>query len=147
MIARKLHGFVEKYQPQVRIPDNKGTEKENSSTSFTSPLMQILGLLEALTNANKDGRMVINKQQARAVIVAGGTMEPVSSFKEQLFYAAGVPPERILQYSCGHVIEADQLLPIAVRRGPSGLELDFTYQHRDTANMVGNKAIAEDFIS
>ena len=49
--------------PFYLVTDNKGTEKENSSTSFTSPLMQILGLLEALTNANKDGRMVINKQR------------------------------------------------------------------------------------
>ena len=69
---------------------------------LSSPLMLIEGFLEALTNANKDGRIVINKQEllshaslkflllnpvvhfseivsdARAVIVAGGTMQPLN---------------------------------------------------------------------
>ena len=69
---------------------------------LSSPLMLIEGFLEALTNANKDGRIVINKadllshsslkflllnpvvhfseivSEARSVIVAGGTMQPLN---------------------------------------------------------------------
>lgn len=194
-ISKKLHGFVEKYQPSLvkrvevktkpepptwalskflkEISQSKenitsdtgattdsGETKQTSQSSFTSPLMHIEGFLEALTSANKDGRIVINRQdvttksslkflllnpavhfadvvsEARAVIVAGGTMQPLTEFKEQLFYAAGVPPERILEFACGHVIPSEQLLPVAMARGPSGHELDFTYQSRDTPQMM-----------
>ena len=36
----------------------------------------------------------------------------------------------------GHVVPSEQLLPIGLARGSSGLELDFTYHNRDTAHMV-----------
>lgn len=36
----------------------------------------------------------------------------------------------------GHVIPRDHLLPIALGRGSSGLQLDFTYQSRATPAMV-----------
>jgi len=36
----------------------------------------------------------------------------------------------------GHVIPPDQLLPVALARGPSGLQLDFTYQSRATRETV-----------
>ncbi|KAK2177258.1 hypothetical protein NP493_610g02000 [Ridgeia piscesae] len=194
-ISKKLHGFVEKYQPSLvtrvevktkpepptwalskflkEISQSKenvtsgtaettdsGQPKPTSQVSLTSPLMHIESLLEALTSANKDGRIIINRQdiatksslkflllnpavhfadvvsEARAIIVAGGTMQPLTEFKEQLFYAAGVPPERILEFACGHVIPSEQLLPVAMARGPSGHELDFTYQSRDTPQMM-----------
>ena len=38
--------------------------------------------------------------------------------------------------SSGHVIPPDQLLPIALTKGPSGVDLDFTYQSRDTPKMA-----------
>lgn len=34
---------------------------QESQVAMSSPLMHIEGLLEALTNANKDGRIVVNK--------------------------------------------------------------------------------------
>lgn len=197
MIAKKLHGFIEKYHGQVNTAAEKKKEnaepttwalsnflteinqskesshsaeseekpqdpsvKQESQVAMSSPLMHIEGLLEALTNADKDGRIVVNKletlskssvkflllnpavhfaeilSEARSVIIAGGTMQPVSEFKEQLLFATGLKPERILEFSCGHIISADQLLPIAMARGSSGLELDFTYQSRATPEMM-----------
>ena len=38
------------------------TNMEEYSALFSSPLMHIEGFIEALTNTNKDGRVVINKQ-------------------------------------------------------------------------------------
>ncbi|XP_071504230.1 ATP-dependent DNA helicase DDX11-like [Diadema antillarum] len=189
-IARKLNGYVEKYQPaaikvsvpekpkasgmtqflqeiskrkdqakEVPVPSSAGREQEEPHF-FSSPLMHIEGFLLALTNANKDGRVVVNKQEllshcslrfqllnpavhftdvvkeARAVIVAGGTMQPVEEFKHQLLVCAGVLPERITEFSCGHVIPPEQLLPIALSKGPTGLELDFTFQSRDSPKMM-----------
>ncbi|XP_064609498.1 ATP-dependent DNA helicase DDX11-like [Liolophura sinensis] len=135
-------------------------ERKDTYSSMRSPLMHIEGFLEALTNADKDGRVVVSKQnvlskssvkflllnpavhfvsvveQCRAVIVAGGTMQPVSEFKDQLFHAVGVKPDRILEYSCGHVIPGDQILPVALARGPTGVALDFTYQSRNNPELL-----------
>ncbi|XP_012945666.1 ATP-dependent DNA helicase DDX11 [Aplysia californica] len=70
-------------------------------------------------------------REARSVVVAGGTMQPVSEFKDQLFHAAGISPARVMEFACGHVVPGSQLLPMAVARGPSGQTLDLTYQNRD----------------
>ncbi|KAK6975607.1 ATP-dependent RNA helicase DDX11 [Biomphalaria glabrata] len=187
-ISKKLHGFVEKYQEaEVKTEESpcsgvskflqeinllKGkqdntnpqtsavTSDHQQASYMSSPLMQIESFLEALTNADKDGRIVTHKEavlsqstlkfimlnpavhfisvlkEAKAVVVAGGTMQPVSEFKHQLFHAAGISPERILEFSCGHVIPGRQLLPLVVTRGPTGVTLDFTYQTRDKPHMV-----------
>ncbi|KAK7496398.1 hypothetical protein BaRGS_00012320 [Batillaria attramentaria] len=131
---------------------------------LNSPLMHIESFLLALTTANEDGRVVVNRQnlmsrssikflllnpavhfadvlqEARAVVVAGGTMQPIDEFKEQLFYAAGIQPDRILEFSCGHVIPADNLLPLTLASGPTGTTLDFTYQARDNPKLVSEHA-------
>ncbi|XP_012940455.1 ATP-dependent DNA helicase DDX11, partial [Aplysia californica] len=184
-ISKKLHGFVEKYQDSEVNADEEpksavsgltkflqdiqaSTQKESSAVSeacgkpdpqksgyMSSPLMQIESFLEALTNADQDGRVVVNKlaklgasslkflmlnpavhfvsvlREARSVVVAGGTMQPVSEFKDQLFHAAGISPARVMEFACGHVVPGSQLLPMAVARGPSGQTLDLTYQNRD----------------
>ncbi|GFS04447.1 ATP-dependent DNA helicase chl1 [Elysia marginata] len=126
----ELHGFVEKYPEtdvrlvktndspsvsgltkflqEIRSPKEINTSLEatvdstqqTSQPTMSSPLMQIESFLDALTNADQNGRIVINKQtkvgqsslkflmlnpavhfvsileKARSVIVAGGTMQP-----------------------------------------------------------------------
>ncbi|XP_068701537.1 ATP-dependent DNA helicase DDX11-like [Montipora foliosa] len=153
MISKKLNGFIDKYQ-SAQI---NSVEEANQSSS--SPLQIIESFLDALTNADKDGRVVVNKQgrlstsslkflllnpavhftnivkEARAVVVAGGTMQPMSDFKDQLFTCAGLPNENIAEFSCGHVIPAEHLLAVALDRGPSGKELDFTFQSRDCSEL------------
>uniref|UniRef100_A0A3Q2DTL7 DEAD/H (Asp-Glu-Ala-Asp/His) box helicase 11 n=1 Tax=Cyprinodon variegatus TaxID=28743 RepID=A0A3Q2DTL7_CYPVA len=125
-----------------------------------SPMMQVEGFFLALTNSNTDGRVVLNKQgtlsessvkflllnpavhfaqvlkECRAVIIAGGTMQPVSDFKQELLLSAGVKEERITEFSCGHVIPPENILPLVLCAGPSGQELDFTYQNRDSPRMM-----------
>ncbi|KAJ8028374.1 ATP-dependent DNA helicase DDX11 [Holothuria leucospilota] len=137
--------------------------KANPSSDFveaSSPLMHIESFLQALTNADKDGRVVIYRKdllsqsslkflllnpaihfkevvnQARSVVIAGGTMQPLDEFKHQLFSCADVPPERILEFACGHVIPPDHLLPIALAQGPSGRQMDFTFQSRNKPEML-----------
>ncbi|KAJ3888732.1 helicase C-terminal domain-containing protein [Lentinula edodes] len=61
--------------------------------------------------------------EARAVIIAGGTMSPISDVQNQLF--SHLPPERITSFSCGHIIPPENVLTVAVTKGPSGRELDF----------------------
>ncbi|KAK7097155.1 ATP-dependent DNA helicase DDX11-like [Littorina saxatilis] len=137
-----------------------GRQNDRTAPVLKSPLMHIEGFLLALTTANDDGRVVISRQtllsassikflllnpavhfadvlqEARAVIVAGGTMQPISEFKDQLFHAAGLPSHRIMEFSCGHVVAPDHLLALTLAVGPTGVPLDFTYQARDSPRLL-----------
>ncbi|NWY01672.1 DDX11 helicase, partial [Nothoprocta ornata] len=185
LISRKLFGFVERYGAPMVVKTNKEKEKlaglqnfllslqqgsdkegdlpaeaESDQLRSASPLMQIEGFLSALTNANQDGRVILNRQgtvgqsslkflllnpavhfakvvkECRAVIIAGGTMQPVSDFREQLLCCAGVDPARIVEFSCGHVIPPENILPLILCSGPSNQQLEFTYQTRDLPQMM-----------
>uniref|UniRef100_A0A8C7GCA8 ATP-dependent DNA helicase DDX11 n=1 Tax=Oncorhynchus kisutch TaxID=8019 RepID=A0A8C7GCA8_ONCKI len=139
-------------------PGQQGAAEDRELAA--SPMMQVEGFFMALTNANTDGRVVLHTQgththtnfsflllnpavhfaqvlkDCRAVIIAGGTMQPVSDFKQELLFSAGVGAERIIEFSCGHVIPPENILPIVLCSGPSGQELEFTFQNRDTPHMM-----------
>uniref|UniRef100_A0A3B3ZXQ4 ATP-dependent DNA helicase DDX11 n=1 Tax=Periophthalmus magnuspinnatus TaxID=409849 RepID=A0A3B3ZXQ4_9GOBI len=126
----------------------------------TSPMMQVEGFFMTLTNNNTDGRVVLHRQatlsessvkflllnpavhfaqvlrEARAVVIAGGTMQPISDFKQELLFSAGVEEGQIAEFSCGHVIPPENILPIVLCSGPTGQELEFTFQNRDSPSMI-----------
>nr|CAD7598697.1 unnamed protein product [Timema genevievae] len=141
------------------------SEQDSAHPAYTetisaNPLLSVLSFLESLTNHSEDGRIVCSRQttvgkgsvkflllnpaahfsdvvkEARSVIVAGGTMQPLEEFKEQLFLSAGADISRIVEFSCGHVIPPENILPMAVTVGPSGKQLDFSYQARNTLAMI-----------
>jgi len=70
------------------------------------------------------------------VIVSGGTMEPISEFKDQLFNFNGDNSDRIVHFSCGHVVPPNNILPWIECSGPTGKQLDFSYQERTSIKMV-----------
>uniref|UniRef100_A0A4W6DAJ5 DEAD/H (Asp-Glu-Ala-Asp/His) box helicase 11 n=1 Tax=Lates calcarifer TaxID=8187 RepID=A0A4W6DAJ5_LATCA len=143
----------------VASADQQGSVEAEKVLS-ASPMMQVEGFFMALTNSNTDGRVVVHRQgtlsegsvkflllnpavhfaqvlkECRAVIIAGGTMQPVSDFKQELLFSAGVGDERIAEFSCGHVIPPENILPLVLCSGPSGQELDFTFQNRDSPRMM-----------
>ena len=57
-------------------------------------------------------------------------MQPNSEFQFQLFGAAGAPQNRIMTFSCDHIIPPDHILPLVLTRGPSNKELDFSWGNR-----------------
>ncbi|XP_069821453.1 ATP-dependent DNA helicase DDX11 isoform X2 [Dendropsophus ebraccatus] len=187
MISRKLFGFTEKfrgaavinpvkegakaaaglqqYLQNLRSPgegaaDGSQEVSEADAVRSASPLMQIEGFLSALTNANQDGRVLVQLQgslaqsslkflmlnpavhftqvlkDCRSVIIAGGTMQPVSDFKQQLLVAAGLEVDRIVEFSCGHVIPPENILPIVLCCGPTNQQLEFTYEKRGLPEMM-----------
>nr|XP_020467998.1 ATP-dependent DNA helicase DDX11-like [Monopterus albus] len=143
----------------VSSADQQGSVEAEKVLS-ASPMMQVEGFFMALTSSNTDGRVVVHRQgtlsessvkflllnpavhfaqvlrECRAVIIAGGTMQPVSDFKQELLFSAGVGEERITEFSCGHVIPPENILPLVLCSGPSGQELDFTFQSRDSPQMM-----------
>ncbi|XP_022432993.1 ATP-dependent DNA helicase DDX11 isoform X2 [Delphinapterus leucas] len=160
----KLSGFqhfLQSLQPGVTAaPAAPAEEGEDKAPRPASPLMHIEGFLAALTTANQDGRVILSRQgslsqsslkflllnpavhfaqvvkECRAVVLAGGTMQPVSDFREQLLACAGVEAERVVEFSCGHVIPADNILPLVICSGPSNQQLEFTYQKRELPQMM-----------
>ncbi|XP_014785658.1 ATP-dependent DNA helicase DDX11 [Octopus bimaculoides] len=93
-------------------------QNTNEPPEMRSPLMHIESFLKALTNADKDGRIVLNRKnllsvssikflllnpavefkcivnEARAVVVAGGTMQP-------LYHPVSVTSDVHLESCCG----------------------------------------------
>uniref|UniRef100_A0A665VJA8 ATP-dependent DNA helicase DDX11 n=1 Tax=Echeneis naucrates TaxID=173247 RepID=A0A665VJA8_ECHNA len=149
-----LNRFLQTLQT-ISSPDQQGSLEPDKVLS-ASPMMQVEGFFMALTNSNSDGRVIVHKQEGsvkflllnpavhfaqvlkecRAVVIAGGTMQPVSDFKQELLFSAGVGEERITEFSCGHVIPPDNILPLILCSGPSGQQLDFTFQNRDSPQMM-----------
>jgi chromosome transmission fidelity protein 1 len=68
-------------------------------------------------------------------------MQPLAEFRDQLFLSAGGTAERLTEFSCGHVIPPENILPIALAAGPSGKQLDFAYQSRTLPVMVSSHAL------
>ncbi|CCJ29870.1 unnamed protein product [Pneumocystis jirovecii] len=80
--------------------------------------------------------------EARAVILAGGTMEPMDDFIYQLF--PYLQKEKIHRFSCGHIISPDHLCAIIVSTGPTRKEFIFNYEKRnndDILNELGSALI------
>uniref|UniRef100_A0A4X1UHK0 DEAD/H-box helicase 11 n=1 Tax=Sus scrofa TaxID=9823 RepID=A0A4X1UHK0_PIG len=153
--------FLQSLQPGVtEAPAAPVEEEEAGAPRPASPLMHIEGFLAALTTANQDGRVILSRQgslsqsslkflllnpavhfaqvvkECRAVVIAGGTMQPVSDFREQLLACAGVEAERVVEFSCGHVIPPDNILPLVICSGPANQQLEFTYQKRELPQMM-----------
>ncbi|XP_078076411.1 ATP-dependent DNA helicase DDX11 isoform X2 [Mustelus asterias] len=158
-----LENFLQKLneKPIGQVaPHEQEEDLEKEQPVMASPMMQVEGFLFALTSTNQDGRVVIQRQgtvsqssmkflllnpavhfaevvkECRAVVIAGGTMQPVEDFKAQLLLASGVSADRLAEFSCGHVIPPENILPIIVCSGPSGQQLEFTYQKRDKPQLL-----------
>lgn len=141
------------------IDKNKKTleEKPSSKVKFpipNNPLLAVISFLQSLTYSYDDGRILLikspEKQQckmqflllnptsnfsdivneARAVVVAGGTMKPISEFRDRLLIGAGATLERIVEFSCDHIVPPENILPIALIRGSRQEKLLFNFNNR-----------------
>ena len=166
-LARKVEGY------------NTHTEETQSKTGgsrqlATPVLSHIQSFLQALTNPGAEGRFFYSRtddndtsvrymlldptyhfkeivEEARAVILAGGTMSPVSGscinhiaftddcfkmddYRRHLF--AYLEPDRLKTLSCGHVIPEENLIAWPVTRGPSNIDFDFTFEKRNSTYMM-----------
>ncbi|KAI8379057.1 ATP-dependent RNA helicase chl1 [Radiomyces spectabilis] len=137
-----------------------GSASKVSHTSTGVPILtQVESFVMALVNPDADGRIVLNVtgqeasepfikymllnpaeafkpivDQARSIILAGGTMQPISDFTRTLLYE--IPAERLNQFSCGHIIPSTNLLTLAVDEGPRGGPLLFNFTNRQNMQMI-----------
>ena len=138
----------------AKEPTKEVQEEKNENKTPTSPLQGVVELLSSLSLTQGEARVVLTRSSklsgarlrfllldpaqqfreivssAHSVVVAGGTMRPTEEFRDQLFLASGAPLSRVTSFSCDHVVPGSNLLPIVLPRGPSGHQLDFSFQHR-----------------
>ncbi|XRB21885.1 helicase ATP-binding domain-containing protein [Pseudoscourfieldia marina] len=114
-------------------------------------LHSVCGMLEALTRSDADGRVLrsgddppelryvnLNASmhferlvaKCHAVVLAGGTLSPVPALLRDLFPT--VKQDRVVRFSCGHIVDAGRFQCLALGRGPSGLPLNLEASKRAT---------------
>ena len=143
-LAHKVDGYSEVLAQIQHVPYAKGS------------LMQAQSLMLALMNPSpegsffyfKDGSDITIKytlldptqhfrdivEEARAVILAGGTMSPMQDYADYLF--SYLPEGRLKTFSFGHVIPPRNLTVSPIVTGSSGVEFNFTFTQRNNANMI-----------
>ncbi|XP_038900273.1 ATP-dependent DNA helicase DDX11 isoform X1 [Benincasa hispida] len=133
-------------------------EKESTLSSFRA----LADMLLSLINFDGDGKVIISKNrptslgerggyikfvmltgdkifsevvdQAHAVVLAGGTLQPIEETRERLF--PWLPSSQLNFFSCSHIVPPESILPMAVSSGPSGQPFDFSYNSRSSSAII-----------
>ncbi|XP_074565510.1 uncharacterized protein LOC141822000 [Curcuma longa] len=72
--------------------------------------------------------------QAYGVVLAGGTLQPIEETRVRLF--PNLSRDEVHFYTCNHIVPPESILPIVVSHGPSGIDFDFSYNSRNSSNMI-----------
>ncbi|RMX98647.1 hypothetical protein D0868_09976 [Hortaea werneckii] len=158
-LARKVQGYV----ASLAKADGGTSEKQKAaaSTPDVPTLTHVQNFLVTLMNPSNEGRFFWSKEggttyirymlldpsehfreiveDARAVVLAGGTMSPMEDYRKHLFpYLSSVNT-----FSCGHLIPPSNLLVRAVTADVDG-PLEFSYKSRNTTSMerIGRALLA-----
>lgn len=158
-----LHNRGQSRHPSKCTPQNGNAEvTPSASQSAISSMHAIESFILSLANRSEDGRVVLTSisdsstgetivrakyqllnpshvfkslvDEARSVILAGGTMEPISDFRQQLL--PFVTPDRLVTFSCGHVIPPSNLMVSVLSASPKGLPFEFKFDSRDNTEIV-----------
>ena len=158
-LARKVEGYVLHLKS---VEDKAKPGEQHSQLPETPTLTHVQTFLTTLMNPSKEGRFFWSKENAsvvlrymlldpsehfrdivedaKAVILAGGTMSPMEDYTQQLFpYLPSVST-----LSCGHIIPSSNLLVRAVSTDSDG-PLEFNYKTRSsthTMQRLGNAMLS-----
>lgn len=154
-LARKVDGytiFSEQASDGKTVQVGTSTKKiPNQPRQNVPVLMHVQSFLLSLMNPSAEGRFFYSKEdnasitlrymlldptfhfkdiveEARAVVLAGGTMSPMSDYEQHLL--SYLAPSKIMTLSCGHVIPPTNLFAVPVTKTSSGQEFDFTFENR-----------------
>ncbi|KAF2711821.1 DNA repair helicase [Pleomassaria siparia CBS 279.74] len=159
-LARKVDGyttFAEQAQGEDALKFNTKKALKQGPRQSVPVLTHVQSFLMSLVNPSAEGRFFFAKDEdagitlrymlldptyhfkdivedARAVVLAGGTMSPMSDYHQHLL--SYLDPSKIMTLSCGHVIPPSNLLAIPVIETLSGTELEFTFEKRNSDSMM-----------
>ena len=146
----------------TKVPEKKDESSQTVQSTTSCPMLYVLAFLQSLVRKDTDLKVLVDHKKkslkvillnpasqfkdlvakCRSIIVAGGTMQPISEFEDQLFKAAGAIEQKIDRFTCGHIVSKENVLPLVVKCGPKGQTLDFTYQNRDKVQTYEELALA-----
>lgn len=148
-IARKISSYA------IDVSEGEKPGRHLSSMA-TPPLHTIEALMLGLAGASEDGRLIFSAvgdaveikyqllnpstlfrdvvEVARSVVLAGGTMSPISAVVSELF--TYLPLNRLTTFSCGHIIPASNVQTLLLTKGPSGLDLEFKFAQQSNRQVV-----------
>ncbi|KAL2425320.1 ATP-dependent DNA helicase chl1 [Exophiala dermatitidis] len=152
-LMRYLHESKLCHKVESYTEVQKSVEGQNQGKGA---LMQFQNFLSLLMNPDDEGRFFVVRQDgditvrytlldprehfrdvvedARAVILAGGTMSPMADYANYLF--SYLDKDRLETFSFGHVVPSSHLFAQPVVQGPSGSEFDFTFEKRRSEQMI-----------
>ncbi|XAR50639.1 RNA helicase [Bertholletia excelsa] len=160
-IIHKVSGYGDKVVRLYNGLTLKDADESKAEGSSLSGFQALVDMLLSLTNNDSDGRIIISRSsacsgqeegylkyvmlsgektfseiadQAHAVILAGGTLQPINETKERLF--PWLTSDQLHFFSCNHIVPPESILPIAVSQGPTGQSLDFSYNYRSLPIMI-----------
>jgi chromosome transmission fidelity protein 1 len=158
-LARKVEGytaFVADEDAKLQTKSRSNQSLSLSEDRSVPTLTQVQGFLLALTSTSDEGKLIFEKEgdtlhlkfllldpsfhfreiveSAKSVVLAGGTMSPMSDYVNQLFYY--VPSSRLRTMSCNHVISNDHITVLPITRGHGGAEFEFTFSKRNSPVLI-----------
>ncbi|XP_057736691.1 uncharacterized protein LOC130951952 isoform X1 [Arachis stenosperma] len=162
-IMHKVNSYGEKVANLENTSARNEIREHGEEGGCLSAFQALADILLSLTNNDSDGRIIVSRfsssssfrkqggyikfvmlsgekifseivDQAHAVLLVGGTLQPIEETRERLF--PWLPPNQLHFFSCGHIVPPDSIMPIAVSRGPSGRSFDFSYSSRSSLDMM-----------
>ncbi|XP_048573070.1 ATP-dependent DNA helicase DDX11-like isoform X1 [Triticum urartu] len=160
-IVHKVSGYANKLFITENGVGNLNHGQQHGEGSSITSFQALTDLLRSLLYCNDDGRIIVARHKpggqpedayikfvmlcaektfsevtddAHAVILAGGTLQPIEEKRLRLF--PGLLPSDIKFFSCNHIVPPESILPIAVTCGPSGKKFDFSHSSRSSLNMI-----------
>jgi chromosome transmission fidelity protein 1 len=154
-LAFKVDSYLQSETKKMMADNNNSSGQQTTRTPLV--LTKVAGFLQALCNPSSEGKIFYARSeskelqlqyllldpseqfrdvvdQARCVILAGGTMEPVADYLNYLF--PYVDKDQIHLFNCGHVIPDENLSVSAVSKYGQQ-EFLFTFANRQSREMVG----------
>ncbi|URE08400.1 HELICc2 [Musa troglodytarum] len=160
-IIHKVSGYGAKLASLQRDFIHSDSQGNDIEGSILSGFQALADIILSLVNNDRDGRILLSGlkladqreekyikfvmlsgerifseilDQSYAVILAGGTLQPIEETRVRLFPSLSL--EQVHFYTCNHIVPPESILPIAVSRGPSGINFDFSYNSRSSLNMI-----------
>ncbi|KAH7866903.1 hypothetical protein Vadar_026488 [Vaccinium darrowii] len=160
-IVHKVSGYGDKTASLYNGSTLKDGDETSDEGSTLSAFQALADMLLSLTNNDGDGRIIISRRptgsgqeggylkyvmltgdkifseivdQAHAIVLTGGTLQPIEETRERLF--PRLTPDQFHFFSCSHIVPPESILPVAVSCGPSGHSFDFSYSSRSSPKVI-----------